>query len=127
MTLPGGLHTVAVMTGIATSQSPQRTLGDPRTLGPVGRLGRYAATHVRAVVIGWAVAAVVLAAFAPKVETALSGAGWEAAGSESVQARKLIQQDFAGASSAALTVVVHSPRATTSTPAFAQTIARVEH
>src|SRR5437763_15522439 len=75
-------------------------------VGPIGRLGRFAADHVRAVVITWAIAAVALAAFAPKVETALSGAGWEADGSESVQARMLIQQNFAGLSSSALTVVV---------------------
>ena len=34
--------------------------------------------------------AVALAVFAPKVESALSGAGWQANGSQSVQARTLI-------------------------------------
>lgn len=53
-------------------------------LGPIGRLGRYTATHVRQVVIAWVLIAVVLGAFAPRVETALSGAGWEATGSQSV-------------------------------------------
>jgi RND superfamily putative drug exporter len=38
----------------------------------------------------------------------------------------LIQQNFAGLSSSALTVVVHSSTATTSTPAFEQTLGRVE-
>src|SRR3954469_20224193 len=95
-------------------------------VGPIGRLGRFAADHLRAVLIPWAIAALTLAAFAPKVETALSGAGWEADGSESVQARMLIQQNFAGLSSSALTVVVHSSTATTSTPAFEQTLGRVE-
>jgi RND superfamily putative drug exporter len=98
----------------------------PRAVGPIGRLGRFAADHVRAVVIAWAVVAVALAAFAPKVETALSGAGWQANGSESVQARTLIQRNFAGLSSSALTVVVHSSTATTSAPAFRQALARVE-
>ncbi|MFL5840339.1 MAG: MMPL family transporter [Thermoleophilaceae bacterium] len=114
------------MTAIATSASPQRTVGRPQAVGPIGRLGRFAAGHVRVVVITWAIAAVALAAFAPKVETALSGAGWEADGSESVQARMLIQQNFAGVSSSALTVVVHSSTATTSTPAFEHTVRRVE-
>src|SRR5919201_867575 len=95
-------------------------------VGPIGRLGRFAANHVRAVVVAWAVVAVALAAFAPKVETALSGAGWQANGSESVQARTLIQRSFAGLSSSALTVVVHSSTATTSAPAFRQALARVE-
>jgi RND superfamily putative drug exporter len=116
MTPFGGARTVAFMTTTATSTS----------VGPVGRLGRFAADHVRGVALAWAVAAVALAAFAPKVETALSGAGWQASGSESVQARALIQRNFAGDSSSALTVVVHSPAATTSDPAFRQTVARVE-
>ena len=67
-----------------------------------------------------------LGAFAPKVETALSGAGWQANGSESVEARQLIQRNFAGLSSSALMVVVHSPNLTTSAPAFRSTVARVE-
>src|SRR4051812_19025943 len=96
------------------------------TVGPIGRLGRFAADHVRAVLVVWGVAAVTLAAFAPKVETALSGAGWEDSGSESVEARALIQKNFAGLSSAALTVVVHSASTTAATPAFAQTLRRVE-
>src|SRR4051794_4963662 len=95
-------------------------------LGPIGRLGRFAAGHVRTVAITWAIAALTLAAFAPKGETALSGAGWQENGSESVQARTLIQKNFAGLSSSALTVVVHSSTATTSAPAFQQTVRRVE-
>ena len=58
-------------------------------VGPIGRLGHYTATHFRVVVIGWAVIALGLGFLAPRVEKALSGAGWEATGSESVQARKL--------------------------------------
>src|SRR5829696_8968893 len=94
--------------------------------GPIGRLGGFAADHVRAIAVAWAVAALVLAAFAPKVETALSGAGWQADGSESVQARTLIERSFAGRSSSALTVVVHSPSATSSAPAFRDALAGLE-
>jgi uncharacterized membrane protein YdfJ with MMPL/SSD domain len=89
-------------------------LEHPEAIGPVGKLGRWAADHVRAVAIAWAVLAVALGIFAPRVESALSGAGWQANGSESVQARTLIQRDFAGLSSSALMVVVHSPELTTS-------------
>ncbi len=77
-------------------------------LGPIGRLGRWTATHVRVVVVTWIVIAVGLGIFAPKVERALSGAGWQANGSESVQVRDLVQQEFDGLSSSALWVVVHS-------------------
>ena len=92
----------------------------------MGRLGGFAVDHVRAVLTVWAILAIALAAFAPKVETALSGAGWQADGSESVQARTLIQRSFDGLSSSALVVVVHSSSATTSAPEFQQTILRVE-
>ena len=91
--------------------------------GPVGRLGRYTATHFRTVAIAWAVIAVVLGVFAPKVETALSGAGWESTGSESVAARKVIDKNFQGLSSSALMVVVHAPDKTVSDPAFQRAIA----
>jgi RND superfamily putative drug exporter len=95
-------------------------------VGPIGRLGRWAADHIRAVSIAWAVVAVALAVFAPKVETALSGAGWQANGSESVTARALIQENFGGLSSSAPIVVVHSPTLTTSSPEFRDTLAGAE-
>src|SRR5512144_1509136 len=95
-------------------------------LGPTGSLGQWTVDHGRLVAIAWAVVAIALAAFAPKVETALSGAGWQADGSESVQARALIQRSFAGLSSSALVVVVHSPSVTASAPEFQRTILRVE-
>jgi RND superfamily putative drug exporter len=77
-------------------------------VGPLGRLGRWTASHVRAVAVAWAVIAVVFGVFAPKAETSLSGAGWQANGSESVAARDLIQKNFGGLSSSALMVVLHS-------------------
>ncbi len=95
-------------------------------VGPVGRLGRFTATHVRLVVLVWVTIAVVFGFFAPRVETALSGAGWQANGSQSVEARGIIQNQFAGQSSSALMVVVHSPTQSFSDPAFAATISRVE-
>jgi RND superfamily putative drug exporter len=95
-------------------------------LGPIGRLGRYTATHFRVVLIGWAVVAVGLGFLAPKVEKALSGAGWETSGSQSVQARQLIDKNFNGLSSYGLMVVVHSPTAVAGDPSFDATVAAVE-
>ena len=42
-----------------------------RIHGPVGRLGRYAATHSRLVIAIWVVIAVGLGLFAPRAETSL--------------------------------------------------------
>ena len=75
-------------------------------LGPIGRLGYWMAGHVRVVVIAWVVIAVGLGFFAPRAEHALSGAGWEATGSESVAARDKIDTAFGGQSGYALMVVV---------------------
>ncbi|MDQ6805171.1 MAG: MMPL family transporter [Actinomycetota bacterium] len=95
-------------------------------VGPLGRLGRYTATHFRVVAIGWTLVAIALGGLAPKVEHAVSGAGWEAAGSESVKARELVDRNFGGLSSSALLVVVHSPTKTVSDPAFQRTIASAQ-
>jgi RND superfamily putative drug exporter len=98
----------------------------PEPVGPIGQLGRWTAEHARLVALTWVVVAVVLGALAPRVEHALSGAGWEASGSESVRARALIQQNFAGLSSQALMVVVHSDQATVRDAGFRDVLTRVE-
>jgi RND superfamily putative drug exporter len=88
-------------------------------IGPIGRLGHWTATHFRAVGVAWLVVAVAFGVFAPKVEHALSGAGWEATGSESVQARNLIDKNFQGLGSYGLMVVVHSAGGADLAPAVA--------
>ena len=98
----------------------------PMQFGPIGRLGRWTASNFRLVAIAWAVLAVALGFFAPKVEHALSGAGWEATGSESVAARKQIDKNFQGLSSSALWVVIHSDDKTMADPAFKAAIAKAE-
>jgi RND superfamily putative drug exporter len=96
------------------------------SVGLVGRLGRWTAMHFRAVAAAWIVIAVGFGIFAPKVEKALSGAGWEATGSQSVQARNLIDSHFGGLSSNGLMVVVHSGDKTVRDPQFERVIARTE-
>jgi RND superfamily putative drug exporter len=96
-----------------------------REVGPLGRLGRWTAGHVRTVALAWVVAALVLGALAPQVEQALSGAGWEASGSESVRARRLVQENFGGLSSQAFMVVLHSDTQTTADPSFRRVLASV--
>ena len=77
-------------------------------VGPIGRLGRWTATHFGAVMAIWVVVAVGLGILAPRVEKTLSGAGWEATGSESVRARHVIDKNFGGLGTYGLTVVIHS-------------------
>ncbi len=93
-------------------------------LGPIGRLGRASAEHRGRVFVAWALIAVGLGILAPRVETALSGAGWQANGSQSVEARQQIDRDFAGAGSYALQVAVHSPDLVATAPEFRETVAR---
>ena len=94
--------------------------------GPIGRLGSYTANHFRLVLVCWLIIAAVLGFFAPRVETALSGAGWEATGSESVAARQMIDKNFQGLSSSALMVVVHSPDKPVTAPSVQRTITKAE-
>src|SRR5438270_10026214 len=96
------------MTLTHTNSTHVSPMSGRQGIGSIGRLGRWTATHFRAVVAAWVVVAVGLGFAAPKVEQALSGAGWEATGSQSVQARHVIDRNFNGLSSYGLMVVVHS-------------------
>jgi RND superfamily putative drug exporter len=95
-------------------------------VGPIGRLGRYTATHFRVVLAAWIVVALALGFLAPRVETALSGAGWETTGSQSVAARQAIDRSFRGLGSYGLMTVVQSPKHTAGDPAFQAVVANVE-
>lgn len=72
----------------------------------LGRLGAWAADHRRAIIVAWCGVVLVLGALAPFADRALSGAGWEALGSESVEARHALERDFPGRGTYALSVVV---------------------
>ena len=117
------------MAVLDTKTPPSDAAGPDRhavKVGPIGRLGHYTATHFRVVLIAWLLIAVVLGFFAPRVETALSGAGWETTGSQSVQARQLIDKNFKGLSSYGLMTVLYSPTKTIGNPSFQATVANVE-
>jgi putative drug exporter of the RND superfamily len=79
----------------------------------LGRLGGWAADHRRAIALAWCAAVLSLGALAPFADRALSGAGWEATGSQSVAARNAIESHFPGHGSYALSVVVAGERAAT--------------
>ena len=115
------------MSSLAAATRSQATTSEQLVaVGPLGRLGGWTADHVRGVSIAWVIVAVALAAFAPKVETALSGAGWQANGSESVQARTLIQAQLRRPLELGIDGRRPLARETATSPAFRQTVARVE-
>src|SRR6478735_2382288 len=99
-------------TDMSTTSAPAHRAGPPspsRTAaGPLGRLGVRVTHHAKLVTAAWLLAIVGLGAFAPQVEHSLSGAGWQANGSESVATRELAQKHFGGNASSAIQVVVHS-------------------
>ena len=100
------------MTSTATHHHAGRPSPDHDGLGyrpgPLGRLGVWVTHHRRIVAGVWLLLIVGLGAFAPKVEANLSGAGWQADGSESVAVRELATDSFGGNASSAIQVVVHS-------------------
>lgn len=85
---------------------PGENYGHADSGGPLGRLGAWVLDHGKIVGGLWLLVIVVLGAFAPRVEAELSGAGWQADGSESVAVRDLAQEHFGGNASSAIQVVV---------------------
>ena len=92
----------------------------------LGRLAAWAADHRRLVVIAWASAVLVLGALTPFADRALSGAGWEAPGSESGQARRAVESHFPGQGTYALSVVVAGARGGTRDRPMRATLGAVE-
>ena len=92
--------------------------------GPLGRLGVAVTRHARLTTVVWLLVIVGLGAFAPRVESELSGAGWQANGSDSVTARELAQEHFGGNASTAIQVVVHSTDGPLTSPEGQQVLAR---
>ncbi len=91
--------------------------------GPLGRLGLAVVRHAKATTALWLLVIVGLGIFAPRVEADLSGAGWQADGSESVAVRDLAQEHFGGNASSAIQVVIHDPNGSVAEGAGAKVIA----
>jgi putative drug exporter of the RND superfamily len=112
---------------MTTVLEPARQLSEPTPSRPgaMARLGTWSATHLRAVLIAWALVIVGFGLFAPKVQSSLAGAGWQDSTSQSVAARNLIQREFSGLGASALQVVVVDHRAPIASDPKAQaTVAR---
>jgi RND superfamily putative drug exporter len=95
------------VSSVASEAQADPAVADGRQrAGWLARVGTWSATHLRTVLLGWFVLVAALGAFAPKVESALAGAGWQDSNSQSVQARNLIDREFGGLGSTALQVVI---------------------
>jgi RND superfamily putative drug exporter len=115
------LDSPQVSAGTAVADPPNGTPGSVRggddvlrtsPSGPFARLGTWAATHFRRVLIAWVLVVLVFGIFAVHVENALAGAGWQASNSQSVAARAIIEKDFSGLGATSLQVVIvdrHGP------------------
>ncbi|MFD6454646.1 MMPL family transporter, partial [Nocardia sp. NPDC060220] len=99
------------MTETKAARPPSMAGPGQTSAGVLARLGSVMAGRARVVFGIWLVALIALGSAAPSVFSSLAGAGWQANGSESVQARELAQEHFGGNSSAAVQVVVHSDTA----------------
>ena len=71
------------------------------------RLARFSATHRRTVMLVWLLATLAAAPLAVTLTGALSGAGWEAQGSTSLEVRDEIRRDFPQLGAEAAVVVYH--------------------
>jgi RND superfamily putative drug exporter len=113
-------------TSSGTDAFPARPANDTPTVtlpaGALARLGAWTAGHLRFVVLAWVAVLALFGAFAPQVEHALAGAGWQDSTSPSVQARALVQKEFQGLGASALQVVVVDQRAPLATDPAGQAV-----
>ena len=96
---------------------------DPSIYGVLGRLGLWVTDHRKVTAAIWVLLVVGLGIFAPRVEAELSGAGWQADGSESVSVRELATEHFGGNASSAIQVVVQDPSGDVTTGSGAEILA----
>ncbi len=91
---------------------------------PLASLGRWSHAHRAPVIAAWAMMTLALAVFAPRLQSALSGAMWEVNGSDSLAAREVIEREFGGFSSQSAVVVVHSETLKAGSAEFDAVVAR---
>ncbi|WP_370289226.1 MMPL family transporter [Nocardioides sp.] len=111
------------MSVTAARPHPGPEVDETVTPGPLGRIGLWVVSHRRITAAVWVALIVGLGIFAPRVESELSGAGWQADGSDSVAARELAVEHFGGNASSAIQVVVRSDDAPVTQGAGAAVIA----
>lgn len=96
--------------------------GSPGRPHALGRLGRWAIAHRRGVAIAWLVLVLAAAPMAITLTGVLSGAGWDAAGSESEQVREELRQSFPDFPAEAAMVVFQQEQPVAQDPAAYQSL-----
>ncbi len=109
----------------STEQDRKPNRSKKGVVGPLGRLGSWSVIHRKTVFLVWLVLAGTFAFFAPGAEKTLSGAGWQANGTQSVEVRTLAQKYFGGQASSAIEVVV-SANSPVASPQVEAVIAKAE-
>ncbi len=110
------------MSATLTERPPSPAQAPPPRGGSLARLGRWSSGHRRHVIGAWMLLVIALGFFAPRLEGSLSGAMWEVRGSESLEARQVVEQQFGGMSSQSAVVVIHSDSKSVDDPEFQQAI-----
>jgi putative drug exporter of the RND superfamily len=110
------------MTATLTERPPSPTQAPRPRGGPLAHLGRWSSEHRRQVIGAWMMLVIALGIFAPRLESSLSGAMWEVSGSESLEARRIVEQQFGGMSSQSAVVVIHSDSKSVDDPEFQQAV-----
>jgi putative drug exporter of the RND superfamily len=84
--------------------------------GPLASIARFSVAHRKIVMLVWLVVVVAAAPLAIGLSSALSGAGWDAQGSEAEIVRRELRADFPEVGSEAAMIVVQQPTSVMESP-----------
>ena len=84
--------------------------------GPLATIARWSVAHKKAVMLIWLVVVIAAAPLAIGLSSALSGAGWDAQGSEAEKVRQELRTDFPEVGGEAAMIVVQQPTSVVENP-----------
>lgn len=88
----------------------------PKPSGPLASIARFSVARKKTVMLLWAILVVAAAPLAVTLTSALSGAGWDAQGSEAQKVRNELRADFPQVGAEAAMIVVQQPQSVTEDP-----------
>jgi RND superfamily putative drug exporter len=96
----------------------------PSPQGPLASIARFSVAKKKTVMLLWAVIVIAAAPLAIGLTGALSGAGWDAQGSEAQVVRNELRTQFPQVGAEAAMIVVQQPTAVTESPETVQMLAK---